>query len=287
MGRLAPDPEVRVRDSLLTVISWNVDGWHTILDEQMALIDRTEADLLLAQEVTPASADVLRRAGWELVTALELLPVSHVERAGRRPRFSCAVAVRGDLRIGSSAVLTGAPSPVRSLVARIERPSGPLVAISAALPPGSMWGSAAKQGQARVIAAHLEELRDEGIPAIIGMDRNGPKHERFEPEDTEWWAEDDPALFAADAPHGLRDVLVMLYAQDSERLAAARAARPDGPLEVSYVEQRTDPPAPRRYDIILASPDWEVRDVTHDYQAAVEAGSDHGLVQSELVVHTV
>jgi endonuclease/exonuclease/phosphatase family metal-dependent hydrolase len=287
MGRLAPDPEVRVRDSLLTVVSWNVDGWHTILDEQIELINRTEADLLLAQEVTPASADVLRRAGWELVTALELLPVSHVERAGRRPRFSCAVAVRGGLRIGSSAVLTGAPSPVRSLVARIERPSGPLVAISAALPPGSMWGSAAKQGQARVIAAHLEELRDEGIPAIIGMDRNGPKHERFEPDDTEWWAEDEPALFAADAPHGLRDVLVMLYAQDLERLAAARAARPNGPLEVSYLEQRTDPPSPRRYDVILASPDWAIRDVTYDYQGAVEAGSDHGLVQSKLVVHKV
>jgi hypothetical protein len=65
------------------------------------------------------------------------------------------------------------------------------------------------------------------------MDRNGPKHERFDPDATEWWVEDEPALFAADAPHGLRDVLVTLYAQDPERLAAARAARPDGPLEVS------------------------------------------------------
>jgi hypothetical protein len=130
-------------------------------------------------------------------------------------------------------------------------------------------------------------LRSEGAPVVVGMDRNGPKHERFDPEETEWWAEDEPGLFAADAPHGLRDVLVTLYAQDLERLAAARAARPDGPLEVSYVEQRTDPPAPRRYDVILASPHWEVRDVTYDYQGAVKAGSDHGLVQSKLVVHTV
>jgi hypothetical protein len=53
------------------------------------------------------------------------------------------------------------------------------------------------------------------------------------------------------------------------------------------VEQRTDPPSPRRYDVILASPDWEVRDVAYSYQGAVEAGSDHGLVQSELGVHTV
>ncbi len=267
----------------LTVISWNVDGWHTIRDEQVELIDRTEAELLLAQEVTPASADVLRGAGWEIVTALELLPEAHVERSGRRPRFSCAVAVRGGLRIESTAVLKDAPSPVRTLVARIEGPTGTFVAMSAALPPGSMWGKAAKQGQARVIGARLEMLRGERAPVIVGMDRNGPKHERFDPEETEWWAEDEPTLFAADAPHGLRDVLVTLYAQDPERLAAARAARPDGPLEVSYVEQRTDPPIPRRYDVILASPEWAVEDVTYDFVGAVEAGSDHGMVQVALV----
>jgi endonuclease/exonuclease/phosphatase family metal-dependent hydrolase len=268
-------------------VSWNVDGWHTIRDEQIALIDRTAAELLLAQEVTAASADVLRGAGWEIVTALELLPEDHVERSGRRPRFSCAVAVRGDLRIRSTAVLKDAPSPVRTLVARIGGPAGPFVAMSAALPPGSMWGRAAKQGQAQVIGAHLEMLRSDRAPVIVGMDRNGPKHERFDPDETEWWAEDEPTLFAAEAPHGLRDVLVTLYAQAPERFAAARAVRPDGPLEVSYLEQRTDPPSPRRYDVILASPEWAVRDVAYDYQGAVEAGSDHGLVRIGLVVHTV
>jgi endonuclease/exonuclease/phosphatase family metal-dependent hydrolase len=259
-------------------VSWNVDGWHTIRDEQVALIDRTEAELLLAQEVTPASADVLRRAGWEIVTALELLPGDHVERASRRPRFSCAVAVRGGLSMGSTAVLRDAPSPVRTLVARIVGPTGEFVAMSAALPPGSMWGRAAKQGQVRVIGAHLEALHCAGTSVILGMDRNGPMHERFDPDETEWWPEDEPALFAADAPHGLRDALITLYAQEPERLASARSARPDGPLEVSYVEQRIDQTAPRRYDVILASPEWAVTDVTYDYRGAVEAGSDHAAV---------
>ncbi len=268
----------------LTVVSWNVDGWHTIRDEQVALIDASGAELLLAQEVTPASADALRGAGWEIVTALELLPEDHVERAGRRPRFSCAVAVRGDLRIGSTDVLKDVSSPVRTLVASIEGPAGPFVAMSAALPPGSMWGRAAKQGQARVIGAQLALLRGEGAPVIVGMDRNGPKHERFDPDATEWWAEDEPALFAADAPHGLRDVLITLHAQDPDRLAAARAARPDGPLEVSYVEQRTDPPSPRRYDVILASPEWAVEGVAYDYVRSVGAGSDHSCVVAEMSI---
>jgi endonuclease/exonuclease/phosphatase family metal-dependent hydrolase len=266
----------------LTVMSWNVDGWHTIRDEQVALIDGTGADLALLQEVTSASADVLREAGWEIVTALEILPEGHVERAGRRPRFSCAVAVRGDLRIVSTAVLKDAPSPVRTLVARIAGPTGPFVAMSAALPPGSMWGRAAKQGQARVIGTHLEGLHHDGVPVIVGMDRNGPKHERFDPAATEWWPEDEPALFADDAPHGLRDVLVTLHAEQPERRAAASTARPDGPLEVSYAEQRTDPPSLRRYDVILASSNWHVRDVTYDYAASVRAGSDHSSVTADL-----
>ena len=131
-------------------MSWNVDGWHTIRDAQVELIDATGAELALLQEVTPKSADVLRAAGWDIITALELLPPQHVERADRRPRFSCAVATRGPFTIASAEVLTDAPSPVRTLVARITRPAGDgaFTAMSAALPPGSMWGREAKQGQA-------------------------------------------------------------------------------------------------------------------------------------------
>jgi endonuclease/exonuclease/phosphatase family metal-dependent hydrolase len=263
----------------LTVVSWNVDGWHTIRDAQVELLDRTGADLALFQEVTPASADVLREAGWENVTALELLPHDHVERAGRRPRFSCAVAVRGGLSIVSTEVLADAPSPVRTLVARIAGPSGEFTAMSAALPPGSMWGRVAKQGQAQFIGRHLATI--EG-PVVVGMDRNGPKHERFDGAETEWWPEDEPALFAEDAGHGLRDVLLTLHAEQPERRAAARLQRPDGPIEVSYVEQRTTPPSLRRYDVILASRDWQVKYVGYDYEASVQAGSDHSRVIAHL-----
>jgi hypothetical protein len=268
--------------SLLTVISWNVDGWHTIRDAQVELIDASGAELALLQEVTPDSADKLRAFGWEIITALELLPPDHVERAGRRPRFSCAVATRGSLAIAGAEVLVDAPSPVRTLVARVTRQDvdSEFTAMSAALPPGSMWGREAKQGQARVIGAHLAALDG---PILVGMDRNGPRHERFDPDETEWWPEDEPALFADDAPHGLRDVLPTLHTEHPDRREAARAERPDGPLEVSYVEQRTTPHSPRRYDVILASAHWRAHDVTYDYAASVSAGSDHSWVVAALV----
>jgi hypothetical protein len=264
---------------MLTVASWNVDGWHTIRDAQVELIDRTGAELALLQEITPESAEILRGADWEIVTALELLPDGHVERAGRRPRFSCAVAVRGGLRIVSAEVLTDAPSPVRTLVARIDGSTGGFTAMSGALPPGSMWGRAAKQGQARTFSTFLAGIDG---PVVVGMDRNGPKHERFDPTETEWWPEDDPALFAQDAPHGLRDVLLTLHAERPDRRAAARAERPDGPLEISYVEQRTTPPSPRRYDVILASAHWRVLEVTYDHRESFASGSDHAAVRTEM-----
>ena len=50
--------------------------------------------------------------------------------------------------------------------------------MSAALPPGSSWGRAAKVAQAEAVfaAAH-----DAGPRVVVGMDRNGPRFERWEP----------------------------------------------------------------------------------------------------------
>lgn len=78
----------------LTVASWNVDGWHTIRDAQLDLLDELGSTLLLLQEVTPASMGRLADRGWRGTTTLDLLPESHTERDGVRPRFACAIAVR-------------------------------------------------------------------------------------------------------------------------------------------------------------------------------------------------
>lgn len=80
---------------------------------------------------------------------------------------------------------------------------------------GSTWGRAAKVGQARVLADHL--AAQDG-PTLLGMDRNGPKLERWDPAHTVWWREDDPALFASDAVHGLSDVLQTFYDQQPGEL---------------------------------------------------------------------
>jgi len=263
----------------LRVTSWNLDGWHTIRDEQRRLLDETRADLVLLQEVTPTSLDRLRDDGWHGTSALELVVEDHTERRGARPRFACAVLARGDVTIVMSELIPGAPSPVRALMSHLRVKGTPMTAVSAALPPGSMWGRAAKVAQADALS---EALRRAGAPAIIGMDRNGPRFERWDAGDTEWWPEDPVSFFDEDAAHGCVDVLDRWYASNSDARTAARRRRPGGPREVSYIERRADPAVERRYDVILASSGIEPRDVRYRYLDAIEAGSDHGIVEATL-----
>lgn len=263
----------------LRVASWNVDGWHTIRDEQLRLLDESGADLALLQEVTLTSLDRLRDAGWHGTSALELVPYNHTERGGATPRFACAVLARGEVTVVSSKLIAGAASPVRASAALLHVQGSALTAISAALPPGSMWGRPAKVGQADAIARTVEET---GTPAVIGMDRNGPKLERWQAATTEWWPEDPAHFFDDGASHGCRDVLDHWFSRNPDALRDARHERPDGPREVSYVEHRADPPVPRRYDLIMASSALAVLDVRYRYRDAIEAGSDHGLVEATI-----
>lgn len=263
----------------LRIASWNVDGWHAMRDEQLRLLDNSGAHLALLQEVTPTSLDRLHEAGWRGTSALELVSDDHTERRGVRPRFACAVLVRGDVTVVASSLVAGAPSPVRASMAHLRVQDSTVTAISSALPPGSMWGRDAKVAQADAVARAVENA---GTPVVIGMDRNGPKFERWQSTKTEWWPEDPAHFFAEDASHGCRDVLDRWYASNPDALKDAMRERPDGPREVSYVEHRADPPIRRRYDLIMANSAVELLNVRYRYRDAIEAGSDHGLVEATI-----
>jgi endonuclease/exonuclease/phosphatase family metal-dependent hydrolase len=263
----------------LQVVSWNVDGWHTIRDQQLRLLDDTGADVALLQEVTPTSLRRLRHAGWHGDSALELVDDDHTERRGRRPRFACAVLARRDITVVSSSLIAATPSTVRALLARLRVRDLEVMAMSAALPPGRQWGRAAKVGQAEAI---FQAARDAAAPVLVGMDRNGPKHERWNLSATEWWREDPAHLFDGRAAHGCIDVLDRWFASNRAALQHAMRQQPDGPREVSYVERRASPPVNRRYDVIMVDESWDVRHVRYRYEEAIEAGSDHGLVEATL-----
>lgn len=133
---------------------------------------------------------------------------------------------------------------------------------------------------------------------VLGMDRNGPKFERWGLADSEWWPEDPAGFFDRDAPHGRVDVL-------DRRYADCRSPQPTTPtlgtkLAVSdpkgharcRVVHRTSCRSARRPSLRRhhGRPDVEILDVTYAYayayayDEAIQAGSDHGLVVATLAL---
>jgi hypothetical protein len=104
------------------------------------------------------------------------------------------------------------------------------------------------------------------------MDRNGPRFERWDPAETEWWPQDPAHFFDEGAAHGCVDVLDRWHHDDPAAHELARRERPVGPRAVSYVETRAGPPVERRYDLIMADPSLEVLDVRYRYREAIENG---------------
>lgn len=268
-------------DREFVVASWNVNGWHTIHDAQLDPLDRTGAEVALLQEVTSASMARLSEAGWHGASALQLLPKDHVERDGVRPRLAAAIVARDPAAIDVVSVIAEAPSAVRTAVGDLRLGGHTVHMVSAALPPGSRWGRAPKVAQAHALEQHLP---GSDHPTVLGMDRNGPKHEAWTANDTEWWPEDAPSFFAEDASHGLRDVLLSWLDTHPEEATRARAERPEGPAAVSYMEKRANPPVARRYDVVLAGPQFEVVNLAYRYIEATTAGSDHALVTARLML---
>jgi len=85
-----------------------------------------------------------------------------------------------------------------------------------------------------------------------------------------------------DRAHDLRDIFRELVERDSSLRTEISTARPDGPLAVTHRRRGTD----CRYDAIYASPEIEVLSVTHDWDRAQQAGSDHAAVTATLEVRS-
>jgi hypothetical protein len=113
---------------------------------------------------------------------------------------------------------------------------------------------------------------------VVGIDRNAPKWERRDLADDEWWNKREPLLYGAERAHDLRDVWRDVLDHDPELLAGVLAERPRGPLAVTHVRRGIE----CRYDAIYVSPEFEVVEVEHIWEQALEAGSDHAAVKAVL-----
>jgi hypothetical protein len=258
----------------LTLLNWNVDGWHHLRMAQRELIRRLQPDVLLLQELTPVSFDLLVEDGWSGSHALLHLPDGHRGKAKDRPvRFSCAVLVGEGLVLEESATDESVPSPERWLTGHISLGSAAVRVGSFAAPPGVTWGTD-KRVQGAAIAAWLSGTGS----ALAGVDRNGP---RWEPpgQPPSLWERDAPELFDHAGERGFRDAFFTYLDGHPAELEHIAAIRPDGPLATTYARGRSpNQQHAGRYDAIYVSDDVAVVEVRHVFDEALRAGSDHGLV---------
>lgn len=268
----------------LDVVCWNVKGVPVRLrDRQLVLLDELDPDVLLLQELTPPSFAMLQERGWSGVPALQLLPTGHRGRANGKPvKFSCAVLTRGRWQLSGVDTDLTVPSPERWLTARLERDGTVVDAGSFACPPGVGWGEM-KTEQGRRIA---EWMADRSGPAIVGVDRNGPKFERSDGS-VQLWPQDAPQLLGPDPAHRYHDVLLAMHNREPSRRERSAAQRPDGPLEVSYVRGHAGQQQTAcRYDVVYASEHFTIDDVRYLYDESIAAGSDHAAVAVRLTLTT-
>lgn len=256
-----------------TVIDWNVNGFA--LKGQVGFLEMRAWDIALLQEVTREAWPEFRRLGSGGGVAFDHLPAL----LGAGPRYASAVLVRDSASLVEFNVLREVPSPERAAVADIEIDGHQLTACSWAAPPGASWG---KAGKGRQVIRYAAWLAARSRPVVVGIDRNAPKWERLALEDDEWWNDDEPVLYGPDRAHDLRDIFRELVERDADLRTAISAAHPDGPLAVTHRRRG----AGCRYDAIYASPEIQVLSVTHDWDEARQAGSDHAAVTAILDVRS-
>ena len=203
---------------MVILVSWNVAGRSTRLEEQAARVLALEPDLVCLQEVTRATAEAWleRLADAGLRGLLAPLPAA---RQDSRP-LAVLTASRDPLEV---VPVPDVPWPERVLAAR----AGPLELVNVHSPISPK----PELAKVRTHEAVFEHLRSGAGPRIVLGDLNTPRrehadgsvwtfardrHGRLRPERGERWDAAESALIRGLEPHGFRDAFRELNGFDSK-----------------------------------------------------------------------
>jgi endonuclease/exonuclease/phosphatase family metal-dependent hydrolase len=264
----------------LRVLTWNLN-WHGgqgTIERKLAALRDIDWDVGCLQEVGRAAWTAIQDQPW-------FADVAHGCDLSEWPAWKnphgAALVARGDTRLVGCEALDGTHLPGRGVTAVVEQCDARSAICSWHAPNAAGDGPVTKMDGYRALVAWAGAI--EG-PCVVGADTNHwSRSVSLEPPDVQpsndpWSYENE--FFGSTPPHRLRDALTDALGRDRERYAAAVAARPEGPLEVSYKRGTTED----RFDYILVSPEVEVVDCQYDYRAGVAAGSDHGHVVATLAI---
>jgi endonuclease/exonuclease/phosphatase family metal-dependent hydrolase len=253
------------------LISWNVAGRRTRLDEQADRVLELQPDFVCLQEVTPVTAEPWLRRLADAGLSGVLAPFPAV-REGSRP-LAVLTASRDPLDV---LPVADVPWPERVLAVR----SGPLEVVNVHSPVSPKPDLA----KVRTHEAVLEHLRSGAGPRVVLGDLNTPRKEhadgsvwtfardrygRLRPDRGERWDTAESALIRGLEPDGFRDAFRELNGFDSK--------------EPTWEWPRWG--GGYRLDHLIASADVEVSECTyrHDWRRD-DRLSDHSALVADLSV---
>jgi exonuclease III len=202
----------------MLLVSWNVAGRRSRLEEQAARVLELEPDIVCLQEVTPVTAapwtEWLAEAG--LTADLAPLPLA---REGSR-RLAVLTASRAPLEV---LPVEDVPWPERVLsvragaleVVNVHSPISPKPGLAKVLTHEAVFRHLAAGSGPRVVVGDLNTPRREhpdGSVWTFARDRKG----RLRPERGERWDAAESALIRGLEEHGFRDAFRALNGFDSK-----------------------------------------------------------------------
>ncbi len=201
---------------------------------------------------------------------------------GQSRRLGCSLFGTDRFPLEAYSLIPRLVFPERTLLATVKAADSPLIVCSFHTPPGASWGEV----KPRTLKAIARWLSLQPTPLIFGIDANCPKTDHPDISQNEWWWDDEPLLLGGSPLHQLRDVFRVHLENSPAELARTIAARPNGPLAVSYIRGNRRRMTECRYDFIYATPDLAVEKVRYVFDDMVKAVSDHALVIADLIFET-
>jgi endonuclease/exonuclease/phosphatase family metal-dependent hydrolase len=264
--------------AVFSVATWNLK-FNSTPDRTLSYLQHARWDIACLQEVSRSASALLgHRENWTVVDGLKL--ASQELSSWKRPHATAIVA-RNGWRLEDSGVVADTPTPGRGVRALVRRDDEFVSVISWHAPNAAGEGVETKMAGYRAVVTAIGATDG---PLVVGLDSN---HWSLRTDlDLVDHNADSPfafenQFFSGDPQHRLRDALNVYLRENRDVYEELINRRPNGPLEVTYKRGGTLD----RFDYIMVSDHFHVDEISHDFEGAREAGSDHGLVSAVLSRH--
>jgi endonuclease/exonuclease/phosphatase family metal-dependent hydrolase len=260
---------------VFSVATWNLK-FNSTPDRTLSYLSSARWDIACLQEVSRSASRALeQRDDWTIVDGIKL---GCEELSGWKRPHAAAIVARNGWCLEAPGLVRDTPTPGRGVRALARRDDDVVSVISWHAPNAAGEGVKTKMAGYRAVVAAIAATDG---PLVVGLDSNhwslsteldlaghDPGH-RFAVEHQ---------FFSRNPQHRLRDALNVYLRNNPDAYAALIRLRPSGPLEVTYKRGATLD----RFDYIMVSDDLHVDAISHDFDGACGAGSDHGLVSAVL-----